>query len=107
MFCCLCLLYLYAVFCCLCLLCMGSVCFTQYVLAACAPAGFCSDEDSLVLEDEGARMSMRSECAELQPDSVVTGGVVGIAGVLQDACTAFLLDAILLCSEACAALHGR
>jgi hypothetical protein len=36
-------------------------------------AGFCSDDDSLVLEDEGARMSMRSECAELQPDSVVTG----------------------------------
>jgi hypothetical protein len=36
-------------------------------------AGFCSDDDSLVLEDEGARMSMRSECAQLQPDSVVTG----------------------------------
>lgn len=40
---------------------------------ACTRAGFCSDEDSLVLEDEGARMSMRSDCAELQPRRVVTG----------------------------------
>lgn len=42
--------------------------------------GFCSDDDSLVLEDEGARMSMRSECAELQPDSVVTGVVLAVRG---------------------------
>lgn len=34
---------------------------------------FCSDDDSLVLEDEGARMTLRSECAELHPDKVVTG----------------------------------
>jgi DNA polymerase delta subunit 2 len=34
---------------------------------------FCSDDDSLVMEDEGARMTLRSECAALAPDSVVTG----------------------------------
>lgn len=34
---------------------------------------FCSDDDSLVLEDEGARMTLRSECAALHPDGVVTG----------------------------------
>lgn len=34
---------------------------------------FCSDDDSLVLEDEGARMTLRSDCADLQADKVVTG----------------------------------
>jgi hypothetical protein len=51
----------------------------------CGPAGlkaalagtcFCSDDDSLVLEDEGARMVLRSECEGLKLDSVVTGGCV-------------------------------
>jgi DNA polymerase delta subunit 2 len=37
---------------------------------------FCSDEDNLVLEDEGARMTLRSECGDLTPDAVVTGGWV-------------------------------
>lgn len=34
---------------------------------------FCSDDDSLVMEDEGARMTLRSECEALTADAVVTG----------------------------------
>ena len=41
---------------------------------------FCSDDDSLVLEDEGARMTLRSECNELQPDKVVTGMLALLCG---------------------------
>lgn len=50
----------------------------------CGPAGlkaalagtcFCSDDDSLVLEDEGARMVLRSECDALSLDALVTGEV--------------------------------
>eukprot|EP00878_Enallax_costatus_P040159 GHUV01046161.1.p1 GENE.GHUV01046161.1~~GHUV01046161.1.p1 ORF type:complete len:454 (+),score=87.39 GHUV01046161.1:216-1577(+) len=41
---------------------------------------FCSDDDSLVLEDEGARMTLRSECNELLPDTVVTGPVIAVKG---------------------------
>lgn len=41
---------------------------------------FCSGDDSLVLEDEGARMSLRSECEALKPDAVVTGIVVAVRG---------------------------
>lgn len=45
---------------------------------------FCSDDDSLVLEDEGARMTLRSECPGLNPDAVVTGGhLTGQRGVIQ------------------------
>jgi DNA polymerase delta subunit 2 len=42
--------------------------------AALGGSCFCSDDDSLVLEDEGARMTLRSECGDLMPDAVVTGG---------------------------------
>jgi len=45
---------------------------------------FCSDDDSLVLEDEGARMTLRSECPGLNPDAVVTGGhLTRQRGVIQ------------------------
>lgn len=48
--------------------------------AALAGTCFCSDDDSLVLEDEGARMVLRSECEGLKLDAVVTGVVLAVRG---------------------------
>lgn len=68
---------------------------------------FCSDDDSLVLEDEGARMVLRSECDALSLDAVVTGvfvgggfvcGLCGKGGthnVLRSKCDALSLDALV------------
>lgn len=44
---------------------------------------FCSDDDSLVMEDEGARMTIRSECEGLTPDAVVTGTRVRACAACQ------------------------
>ncbi|KAL6752310.1 DNA polymerase alpha/epsilon subunit B-domain-containing protein [Haematococcus lacustris] len=49
--------------------------------AALGASSFCSQDDSLVLEDEGARMALQGDC--LPVHSLVTGVVVAVRGVYE------------------------
>mmetsp|Transcript_34598 Transcript_34598/g.87513 ORF Transcript_34598/g.87513 Transcript_34598/m.87513 type:complete len:484 (-) Transcript_34598:388-1839(-) len=49
--------------------------------AALGATSFCSDDDSLVLEDEGARMALRADPSVLPVQQLLTGVVVAVRGV--------------------------